>query len=850
MMWLLLVLLAVAPLLIKQLLQIHARSKAAPKPAPESGSKPTGRTVHGESKYARYIEDRAKHMDELGTTYQSWHSSTNPQTLFNLAKVYLDNTHPSYPTNVPTALKYLQLAAAQDHGEAHAYIALFHLAGIGFLQSPATAYSILHTRAEAGCVQSMFFLANVHVLGTEASRGDSPLPCIIPGQAFDSRHFNIDTIQFVPSEETALALLLRSAELGCAAAQDSLSFAYLSGGLVQQSFDQAFHWATEFSQSADQMRFQDNGGISLHLRDALAYIDCSSTEAIDFVELKQLLQPACDEGSGHAWYLMGLVHRKQNHNGQAHFCFFKAAVRGSPEGQYEVGLHHYTQPTPNYKQAAHWLQLAASATHSQPNPGAMFTLAEMYKQGRHFPMDDKRATQLYLAAAELGHQSAQLCVGILYDNGTSVSKSIRTALEWYHKVANPPSTSTADAIKSSPHSKAQLSLRNIGAAQGRIAQIYLHGDPTTGLPASPVTALKYYQLAAEEAGEADVLHQRNLGMILSTMNRSTGSQSLSNELLDDATAIQWLTKAANRNDTDSQVALGLHLYRGLGVKHDVPAAVAWWRHAVDLGSARAAYELGSLHVSGEHPHIVPKDKDEGIRLMTFAAEQGLLQSQLWLGRFFEDARANSKAEKWYTAAAAQDSAEGKYQLACFYYGAPSYIPPTMTEKKIDLKILNNYSGAAKGGYLDAKLALYGLFLQGYRSIPKDHRKALTFLVGCVNSDPNLKSDPSAATLRACCLCGIALNSGIPHSLINTPLGFTTALEWYTFGAEHGGAECQARLADIYYEGTHGIKQDYALASHWLHQCLKQGHHPDGVSLLGKMQHRGVFVRPPESDEDE
>jgi hypothetical protein len=280
-----------------------------------------------ESMYTQYLKDRAKHLDDLDATYKTWQSSESPQTLFQLAEVYIDGLHPSYPRNAETALKYLQLAADQGHGEASATIALFYLAGIVVPQSAATACSILQTRVESGCTPSMFWLSIIHLCGSWKALEEAELCRLLDPHTLATTPFNPDNIQFAPSNEESLALLHRSAEQGgYGRAQDFLSWCYFSGKFVpKQSPAQAVHWATKFSQTPDQMRFKNNGGTSLHLRDALAYID--SVDNLDDNELKQLLQPACDEGSAHAWYLRGLVHQNQQEGSDdslAKFCFLSS----------------------------------------------------------------------------------------------------------------------------------------------------------------------------------------------------------------------------------------------------------------------------------------------------------------------------------------------------------------------------------------------------------------------------------------------------------------------------------------------------------------------------------------------
>jgi TPR repeat protein len=186
-------------------------------------------------------------------------------------------------------------------------------------------------------------------------------------------------------------------------------------------------------------------------------------------------------------------------------------------------------------------------------------------------------------------------------------------------------------------------------------------------------------------------------------------------------------------------------------------------------------------------------------------------------------------------------------LAMFYYRTPNYTPTNLTEKQVDLRIVNLLSSAAKQGHLKSKSVLAALFQEGFRSIQRDLTKAIQFHTACINEDPDVHMNPSSSTTCACAFLGSIVDQG--HPGVKTVLGFTTPLEWVTFGAKHGDASCQYQLAEWYFEGKGGLDQDYALASEWLDRVFRQNQ-PMASALLGKMQHRGVFVRPPESEEDE
>jgi TPR repeat protein len=275
-----------------------------------------------------------------------------------------------------------------------------------------------------------------------------------------------------------------------------------------------------------------------------------------------------------------------------------------------------------------------------------------------------------------------------------------------------------------------------------------------------------------------------------------------------------------------------------------------YHKAVDNGELDALYELGLLHYEAPHPHIVPKDTAKGHSLLTSAADQGHLNAQLQLGLIYERTSRYTLAEKWYTMASNQNNCEGKFRLGNFYHQNPSYRPHNLIEKQLDLRILNLISAAAKHGSLEAKARLSAIFRDGFRSITQNNVKAVQFAIDCINSDPDVKDDPSESStqiafhLGAGVLAAMAFDSA-PMEL-TTVLGFKTGLEWFTFGSKHGNALCQLGLAQLYYRGLGGVEEDFALASFWVDKSFRQGN-VKAAALLGKMQHRGVFVRPPESD---
>lgn len=75
---------------------------------------------------------------------------------------------------------------------------------------------------------------------------------------------------------------------------------------------------------------------------------------------------------------------------------------------------------------------------------------------------------------------------------------------------------------------------------------------------------------------------------------------------DNAQALMWLRKAADRGDgyAQAQNDLGSMYYLGQGVAQDYAQAVAWYRKAAEQGSAAAQNNLGTIYYQGEG---VPQD---------------------------------------------------------------------------------------------------------------------------------------------------------------------------------------------------------------------------------------------------
>jgi TPR repeat protein len=152
--------------------------------------------------------------------------------------------------------------------------------------------------------------------------------------------------------------------------------------------------------------------------------------------------------------------------------------------------------------------------------------------------------------------------------------------------------------------------------------------------------------AAAERGDAEALFQ--LGRIYWYGKQVPKDQKK---------AVEYYRQAAEKNHPDALAGLGSAYGLGQGVdQKDEQAAAGYFRRAAELGSAVGQMNLGTMLISGQS---VEKNTEEGLRLATKAAEQGLLKAQVYLGELYLTGDAGvprdyEKALLWFRKAVEQE----------------------------------------------------------------------------------------------------------------------------------------------------------------------------------------------------
>ncbi len=190
----------------------------------------------------------------------------------------------------------------------------------------------------------------------------------------------------------------------------------------------------------------------------------SSSSALDAYEkgrysvaYKEFRQAAL-QGDSESWYNLAVMLYSgkgvQRDKAEAVYWFIKAAEAGDQSAQYNLGVLFATDKelpdeypkmengeiyfevgvgpqTSNLEKAVKWYKMAAEQGHVS----AQLNLGVMYNQGSGAPQDYKEAAKWYQKAAEQGNTKAQLNLGILYDLGRGLEKDAVKAAEYYQLAA-------------------------------------------------------------------------------------------------------------------------------------------------------------------------------------------------------------------------------------------------------------------------------------------------------------------------------------------------------------------------------------------------------------------------------
>lgn len=315
------------------------------------------------------------------------------------------------------------------------------------------------------------------------------------------------------------------------------------------------------------------------------------------------------------------------------------------------GLAWYVWPQAACLAAATWLMTrvpeapptgAAWASPSQAYTDHVSALMEAAKK-------DLRALQRLRRLAEAGDRTAQHDMGILHDpiytgRGKTTSADRAVAMDWYLKAAQ----------QGHPYAMGNYALHVFLARSG-----------------SPEDYGRLFP-SLMEAANRFVVAQRLLGQALQV---GQGTQK------DPAAAIEWLRKAADKNDAIAQESLADAYVSGDGVPQSMAEAFIWYRRAADQKSPSARRQLGLMLLNGTG---VARDPAGAFEHFKQSAQDGDAPAQYHLGVMYLDGihvqKTPDTALVWLRKSAEQGFAEAQNRLGLIYWKGISVAPNKETAR--------------------------------------------------------------------------------------------------------------------------------------------------------------------------
>ena len=278
---------------------------------------------------------------------------------------------------------------------------------------------------------------------------------------------------------------------------------------------------------------------------------------------------------------------------------------------------------------------------------------------------------------------------------------------------------------------------------------------------------------------------------------------------DEARALQAYEKAAIKNSTYAQLAMGGHFVSA--EPPDYEKALFWLEKAAKT-DARAQAIMGAMYIQGLG---VEQDYAQARTWLEMAGDDGLPVGQFLLGKIYQniEPRDIQKAVACYEKAAARNHDDAQLALSGMYRRGEG-VPQD------DAKSFALAQQAAEQGNDEAQCRLGWYFTEGIGTA-RDLTQA------------KLWAEKAAAQENgdAMGLLGIfALQAGDDAA----------ARSWYQKGAELGDMDCQYQLGRFFQDGRGDVERDMSAAAAWYGKAAEQGQ-AEAIGRLTGMYYSGQGV---------
>lgn len=194
--------------------------------------------------------------------------------------------------------------------------------------------------------------------------------------------------------------------------------------------------------------------------------------------------------------------------------------------------------------------------------------------------------------AKDGDPIAQYNVGVMYDEGTGVSRDAAKVVAWWSKAAD-------QGHQMAQHNLALLFIERGGKEDFQKAAYWLKRAAADGFVRSQYSLAKIYAtgLGVEKDNTralALFLKAGNAGFVKAQYNLGKIYRDGIGVEADPGVSMGWFGKAANQGYAKAQVKLATHFARNAGVNRDVAEALKWAILATQQGSTEAQNILNDL----------------------------------------------------------------------------------------------------------------------------------------------------------------------------------------------------------------------------------------------------------------
>ena len=567
--------------------------------------------------------------------------------------------------SIEEALKFYQLAAAQNDLPAEYHLGLIYLQGKGVAPDYKIGMEWLTDAAFKGNYYAQYALARIYEYGYQDQNGRQVVPAD-KEQAFELYQLAA-TSYYGPAQ-------YRLAEI-----------------MVRQPLKDPSVEALQIRHKQIKRLFQ--GAVDFGVEEAklpLAFYSASDADETKQAEAFADAQRAAADNSSDAAFLLGMMYDRgiaTSADAKRAVYWYEQAVT-NPMSAFILGTYAAEGKgmRKNTEKAVDCLQFAASKHF----PAADYNLAVLKKQegGKFLPYLEKaadsglsqagltladyylsrdstsaelqRARALYEQFAKRGFQSAQLKLGYLYENGIGVARDYTQALNWY----------TAAAQQGKSQGQAQYLL-------GRLYQFgWIGASPNQAMAKQWYATIKaQYAPAAvaygfiDEVENDDYQHAfseyqqaADMGDPIAQYDLALIYEKGKNQAVDLDKAKDLYKQAGQKNVVKAMTSLG-NIYV---LEQNINRALPWLNLAISNNDADAAYQMGWLAEKGLIPHA---SINQAIKYYQTAADQGQANAILALARLYKAGSSVKqdleKSARYYAQLAQDNYPEAQYQLAKF-----------------------------------------------------------------------------------------------------------------------------------------------------------------------------------------